>query len=486
MVRRTAIGREGHDAAIRMAMPFFVAAAVYALLLLLGSRLLNDPDTYWHLTVGNWIAEHRAVPTADPFSFTKPGEHWISFEWLSQLAYAGVYRLAGWTGIVMLAAVAISAAFGALASFVLRTLRPYPALILILAALVLAAPHFLARPHALAFPMMVVWVGVLVDCLDHDRPPPFWLLPVMTLWANLHPSFALGILLIGPIALEALLRAKPSQRKPVALRWILFGVLTLAAACITPYGPGMFLAIYRTIALGSALSNVTEWQPQNFSHIGSFEILLLLGVGYALFAGMKLPPIRILVLLGLLHLALSQTRHADVLAMLAPLFIAAPLSLHLYSQIQNERPNMSWPEIAISAVAAVALTLAFTLNRDFTPDPKNTPAVAIARADIAHAGPVLNDYDFGGYLIYSGIAPFIDGRTEVYGKDFIPRYNRALALQDLPDFLRLLDEYQIKVTLLSPATPAVALLDRLPGWKRVYADNIAVVHRRQNGAKPAR
>jgi hypothetical protein len=72
-------------------MPVCVALAVYALLLLLGNRLLNDPDTYWHLTVGNWIAEHRMVPAADPFSFTKPGEHWISFEWLSQLAYAGAY-----------------------------------------------------------------------------------------------------------------------------------------------------------------------------------------------------------------------------------------------------------------------------------------------------------------------------------------------------------------------------------------------------------
>ena len=26
---------------------------------------------------------------------------------------------------------------------------------------------------------------------------------------------------------------------------------------------------------------------------------------------------------------------------------------------------------------------------------------------------VLNDYDFGGYLITNGVAPFIDGRTEL-------------------------------------------------------------------------
>jgi hypothetical protein len=59
------------------------------------------------------------------------------------------------------------------------------------------------------------------------------------------------------------------------------------------------------------------------------------------------------------------------------------------------------------------------------------------------------------------------------------RHDRALSLQNLPDFLQLLDEYRIGATLLAPSTPAVALLDRLPDWKRVYADDIAVVHTRR-------
>ena len=59
------------------------------------------------------------------------------------------------------------------------------------------------------------------------------------------------------------------------------------------------------------------------------------------------------------------------------------------------------------------------------------------------------------------------------------RYHRAVSLENLPDFLRLLDEYRIEATLLMPATPAVALLDRLTDWRRVYADDIAVVHVRR-------
>jgi len=71
---------------------------------------------------------------------------------------------------------------------------------------------------------------------------------------------------------------------------------------------------------------------------------------------------------------------------------------------------------------------------------------------------------------------FIDGRAEPYGQTYILRHDRALSLRNLPDFLRLLEEYRIGATLFALSTPAVALLDRLPDWKRVYADDIAVVH----------
>jgi hypothetical protein len=121
--------------------------------------------------------------------------------------------------------------------------------------------------------------------------------------------------------------------------------------------------------------------------------------------------------------------------------------------------------------------------RDVQPARRNTPETAVASAGLAHAGPVLNDYAFGGYLIFAGIPTFIDGRSELYGGPFIERYNRSLALVDLDGFFNLLDQYKIEATLLEPNTPAVALLDRLPDWRRVYSDDVAVVHKRLAAAK---
>src|SRR5215475_6106354 len=126
-------------AALRLSLPLCVAAVIYAILLLLGGRLLNDPDTYWHIAVGRWIVEHRAFPHVDPFSATVAGTPWIAKEWLSQLLYTGAHAFADWPGVVVLAAAAAAAAFGLLAYFLLQKLAPVPALTLVVAAFVLVS-----------------------------------------------------------------------------------------------------------------------------------------------------------------------------------------------------------------------------------------------------------------------------------------------------------------------------------------------------------
>src|SRR5439155_12064067 len=108
-----------------------------------------------------------------------------------------------------------------------------------------------------------------------------------------------------------------------------------------------------------------------------------------------------------------------------------------------------------------------------------TPAAALAAVAEHHIeGPVFNDYAFGGYLIFAGIKPFIDGRY-FYGDAFIKRYfDAAFVLSD--ELPRLLAEYHIAWTLLGAKSPAVVLLDHLPGWRRLYADDVAVVHIRED------
>jgi len=473
---------------LQATMPWLVTVGVYVLLIALGPRLLNDPDTYSHIALGRWILEHHTVPATDPFSATLRGTHWIAFEWLSQIAFALAHAVAGWNGVVVVAAGAVAAALGLLTRFLLRELQPNAVLAAVLCALLLTAPHILARPHVLALPVVVTWIALLIRAVDTRSSPPWLLLPLMTLWANLHGSFTFGLAMTALIACDALWRAPRSKRLNVMRQWGSFGILAFGAACLNPYGPEMILVTFRTVALGAALTTVTEWRSQDFSHVGSFELIMLGAFGLALYRGVTLPLPRIVMLLGVLHLSLSQIRHADLLGMLAPLFLARPLA-EQFSALAVSRTGARvrgtpWPTSATLLLLAAVTGLA-TLRNDVAPSVKNTPANALHALDLAKAGPILNDYNFGGYLDFVGVPPFIDGRAELYGQAFLLRHDRALNLHSIPDFLRLLDEYRFGATLLAPSTPAVALLDRLPDWQRIYADDLAVVHVRRT-KPPAR
>jgi hypothetical protein len=309
------------------------------------------------------------------------------------------------------------------------------------------------------------------------------MLPLMALWANLHGSVTFGLAIVAPIAIAAVWNATRSDWLRAARQWFLFCVAALAAACINPYGPEILLVTLRTIALGDVLSIVTEWRAQDFTKPSAYEMIVLAGFGLALYRGIKLPVLRILMVFGLLHLSLSHARHADLLGLLAPLFLARALASQFDSFGRTELRIAAWMP-AVAALLLLGITGYAVARHEMQPAANITPENALRSIDVAQAGPILNEYSFGGYLDFVGIAPFIDGRAEAYGAAFTLRHDRALNLQNLPDFLALLDEYRVGVTLLLPRTPAVGLLDRLPDWQRVYSDDIAVVHVRQTPQPP--
>ena len=95
---------------------------------------------------------------------------------------------------------------------------------------------------------------------------------------------------------------------------------------------------------------------------------------------------------------------------------------------------------------------------------------------------MFNDYDFGGYLIANGVAPFIDGRTELYGEKFFVDHNAASGLMRPENLFRLLAQYDIEATLMRTQSAATKLLDHIDGWQKIYSDDIATIHLRKPGA----
>ena len=471
---------------MRGLLPLWVGIGIYGLFVLSGDQFLNDPDTYWQIELGRSILDQRAVPRTDIYSFTMHSQPWISTQWLAQVVLAVSYSIAGWSGPVVLSAASIAVTFGLLVRFLRRRLSEAASMAFTGAAVALAAGHLVARPHVLALPIMVAWVGALLAAIDRRTAPSFWLLPLMALWSNLHGGFVLGLALIAPMALEAVWDADAPLRKSLALRWALFAGAALIASCLTPYGWDALFAARRILNLGAALELIGEWRPANFAHPGSLEAVVTVGLVLALWRGVILPPVRLALVVGFVVMALSHVRNAEVLALLGPMVLAAPLARQ-FGAPNGNRPFADPPPqgllLAGLAFLVVAGTLAFALVHRFEPNDRQSPVAAVAALKKMNFKRVFNDYDFGGYLIATGVATFIDGRTELFGEKFMVDHNAASGLMEPENLFHLLEEYRIEATLMRTQSAATKLLDHIDGWQKVYADDIATIHVRKPTAR---
>jgi hypothetical protein len=455
----------------------WLGIGVFALLLINGNPLLNDPDTYWHIAVGQWILDHSALPRVDIYSFTRASEPWISTSWLAQVLLAKTYGWAGWSGPVVLTALASAVTFALLAFYLSSRIGEKYALLVCVAALTLTAAHLLARPHVLALPIMLAWVHGLLAASEARKPPSVILLLLMALWANLHGSFVLGLALIAPIALDALWNAERAARTALALRWIVFAAAAVVASCATPYGWGSILAARQILDLGALLGLIDEWRPADFSHVTPLELALLTGLGAALYWRIKLAPPRILLLLGFIHMALSHVRNIEVLALLAPLVVMTPLATQFaLPPARASKTNVALAVATAFAAMFVLSSWAIASVSRYSPPATASEQAAVEALKAHHAGRILNDMSFAGFLISHGIPVFIDGRAELYGEAFALAYDRALELSDVDGFFNLLKTYDIDAVYLTPKTPATRLLDRMQGWRLIYSDDNAVVH----------
>lgn len=447
--------------------------AAFACALASGNALLQDPDVMAHLAVGRWILLHRLVPDHDVFSHSMPGTAWVPHEWLTEVLTVWIFDLSGFAGLVAAAALCFGLAIALLAHGLLRWLSPPYVLIAVASAVAMCFPHLYARPHVASYPLMVAWTTVLVVARSEHRAPRLGWALLIALWANLHGSFLFGLVLAALFAAEAVFEAADWRGAWCALRtWLPFCLLSLLAALVTPYTTDGLTYPLHHARLAFALSWIAEWQSPNMQQLHPTELWILLVLLGALFLGLRLPITRIAMILLLLHMALKHQRHGELLGLLAPLLAAPALAPQLRAMptpTSTLGATVPWVATAVALVSAAAVALwsvpRIEIARYYA------PAAAIQSADRENLmGAVFNDYGFGGYLMSTGRRPFIDGRVDMYGDDLLRRFN------DTANLPRLLDDYRIEWTLLRPTSPHLALLDRLPGWRRLYSDDTAVIH----------
>ncbi len=449
-------------------------------------HVLGDGDTWSHVATGEWIIAHGAAPRADPFSYSMPGAPWTAHEWLSEILLTLSFRFAGWNGVVLLTGAAAATAALIVGLRTARELSGAPLIAAVALGVGLMTISLLARPHILVLPLAAAWSAGLLNARDRGRAPPFALAALMTAWANMHGGFIFGLMLIGPFALEAVTEAPVGARLASARAWTMFSLAALAAALINPYGFDALLLPFRLMAVEN-LSHISEWQPQDFSHIGTMELALLTLLGLALTRPFAMPPIRAALIIALVAMALQHSRHQVLLGIVAPMLLARPIAAAIgAAPVGEERRRVARIALAGTFAAALAIGGARLTAPIARTDGAAAPISALSAVPPElRRKPVLNDYGFGGYLIFEHVRPFIDARAELYGDAMLTLYDR-LQRGDRDAVETTLKRYDIAWTIFAPGNRIVGVLDREPGWRRFYADATAIVHVRDAALEPER
>jgi hypothetical protein len=465
--------------------------------------LLADGDTGWHVRTGDHIVETGSIPRRDLFSYTRPGEPWFAWEWLSDLILAWFHRQWGLPGVTALAGVLIALAMLVLFRWMLwRGSNLFVALAVGLLAAGAASIHFLARPHVATLLLLPLSLWAVDRDLKRTDGRVWLLVPLSVLWTNLHGGFlalpaTLAAVAAG-LSLETL-RRRPGERnwrRPLRYAW-----LTCAcglASLLNPYGPAWHVHVARYLNSDWIRNVVMEFRSPSFRTENQlqFEALLLGGL---LVAGWRLAQGRIQESVPVVlwaHLALGSVRHAPLYALVAAPVVASALS-ELWEKWEAKAGRGSVAAVlgavardfgasrgrltpwAAAGVAAVLwLTPDHKWPRDF-PDHAFPTALVRSQASLLRQARVFTSDEWADYLIYRnwpGQRVFMDGRSDFYGPAIGDQY--IALMQGQPGWERILARHGCDVVLVPARWPLAALLEADPGWRLVAADHRAKLFRR--------
>lgn len=414
---------------------------------------LANPDLFWHLSAGRWMAAHGALPSADWLSHTKAGAPWADFEWLAQLAYYGALKAGGQGALWALKAAAL-AACGAVVWVLLGRHGAGPAgRGLGVLAFLLACPSANdLRPENAS----LLFFLVLLDRLEaarlagRDRARPAELAAtaaLFALWANLHAGFVYGLGLLALYGTAAAWRARSHRALwPAAV--------AAAAVALNPYGLRVWTVPWEHWALiGDLQEYLLEWQEASVLSPWLAPMWATMAAAFAALAAARLrsgsaPFEHALLLAALSWSAASHVRTAPYFAAAAVLTAAAGFAAAL-----PERARRA----GVLVGAAAALAFVGTLYRPvlargaFGFDPMYVPARAAAwleREKAPLAGKRLfNPWHWGGYLGWrlDGAVPvFADGRY-IFHDLLAPMY---AATRDPAAYAEFLDRHGVEAAVV--------------------------------------
>ena len=478
-----------------------------------------DSDLWWHLAYGRDVVEQSTL-TVDhaSYSWTELTAPWVYVSWLGDSLLFIVHRLGSETGLRLLQL----ALYLGLAGLFLQQRRRHlttegPLLILlVMLAFLVMKPSAVILKNSMFSAFYAGIVLAVYAQARNSRGDRFWLLPLIILaWVNTHGEVILGVTLLGLITGgEVLLRLlkQPSTLSPASFKHLIAAALaSLAMLALTPEGlllPAYWLGRFGSGAPLAGAAVVKDVLPthhflsadrlQSIPRAATTWIWLGMTItfGLAILQGIRerrwqdLP----LALAGVAFTTSSW--FIGRLLLLAPLvwlFAMTPVLDHLKIL---DRPRIR--HLAPAGILALALgcVMAKTLvyyESDWTgPRLSGAQPVAAARFIQEHdlPGPLFNDYQTGGHLIWA-LGPqrpvYIDPRYSPYDPAFRAAY-AAFQTQPTRESLDTLHQAHPFATAMMSNVDGFRMAHVFqihPQWTLVHLSSNAVIYVHQNHLTPS-
>ncbi len=468
----------------------FTTAFIWLLIVPRLTASVPKANGLWSEYVGSWIVHHHySIPNHVTGIWTSNGQAWKPQEWLFEILIYWLNHLWGYTGVIMFAAAMVTTTCVLVMLLMKKMGRPYAPIWGVVTALGLI-PWIQIRPDVISFVLLMLELYVL-QVVRTSSKALWYLAPIMLLWANVHGSFLLGIVVVFALAVVEAIPTfeagwmKHSQNTTVAQRFMLGGVIMVATSMLNPQGAHLYVfALW--LSFKSGISHlIMEWQPSVITSPTTMNVLfyVCLVVLARSLSKSKIDPLQVLIFGGVLYAFAKSVRFGCYVSLLLPYVFALPsvVEFKFGSDLRRARVWLNkktssisaavypWITLTVASFSIVPLSSVKGNLLQNAPVSANPTEIIATLSQIHRLHPswmIWNDYSLGGALEVENLPASIDGRTEIYLKNgFMKDYNEAYFATSKA--LSVMDRYRPNIVVLNSTAPLLTLLKVTHGWKVV-------------------
>jgi hypothetical protein len=448
----------------------------------LGTLLTPMPsvDLTYHLRAGAEMLAGGGLPTADTWTFTALGASWTDQQWGAQVILGAVYQLGSWTGLALFRAVLTGLIFGCLYLIGRRRgLIARDAALLSLVAFGVSAATLSLRPQYLGMALFAVVLLLVTDRRVHPRG--IWLVPLIVLvWANIHGSFFLGPLVLGLAWLEDL-----HDRVPRPHRALAAALASVVAACVTPFGPSVWVYAFGLSTNKLVTERITEWQPTSLHDLPGMVFFASVVAVVALIArrGARtswptLAWLAVFFAIGVYAIRGIAWWPLGAVAAIAGVLVTSRVP-DASRPVALGTPAMRRLNVVVAAVLLMAGVALLPVWRPVQPEtgaPKGAvsyapPGITAALRGLAHPGDhVFNPQRWGSWFEFAlpEVLVTVDSRIELFPTDVWDAYQGVV--DGVDGWQDQLEAWDVHAVVVLETDEALARRLVTAGWRTAYQD----------------